>query len=246
MATTKIVGGTVAQDRPFMAGLVESGMDSIFCGGTFIAPDVVMTAAHCVVDGWDGLRVSGGTRFSDGLSTSVTAEATNVVVHEHYDADKSDNDIALIFLNKDDLGNFGGRVQTAVPSSDAALPEKAGTAIAVGWGVEHEGDWNLPHELREVSLPIIDQATCNSAGGDYASDVTAHQVCAGDFANGGIDTCQGDSGGPLLVQKNGKAEVIGITSWGEGCAEQGKPGVYTRVATYKPWIDGQLAKVAHQ
>ncbi len=231
---SKIVGGEIAQDRPFMAGLVERSTDYAFCGGTFISETVVMTAAHCVADGWQGMRVAGGHRLNKDLTNDKTVTATDVVVHEHYDANTNDNDIALVFLKSEELGRLGGRVKPAHNSDVLDLPETAHNAIVSGWGSISSGG-TYPDELREVTVPIITNAQCKSAGG-YYDDVNEREVCAGDWDQGGIDSCQGDSGGPLFVEKDGKVEVIGIVSWGEGCADKKKPGVYSRVASHKEWI----------
>ena len=239
-SSTKIVGGQVAQDRPFMAALVGKDTDFAFCDGTFIAPGVVLTAAHCVVGGTVGMRIAGGHRLNTGLTADKTAAVTAVVHHKDYNPNTNDNDVAMVFLKTTDLSRFGDRVHPAATSLETGLPESVGSATVAGWGAQSEGGNDYPDELREVTVPVVPRALCNSAGGGYAS-VTERQICAGDFAHGGIDSCQGDSGGPLFVERNNKVEVIGVVSWGNGCAEAHKPGVYTRVAAFQSWITQQIA-----
>jgi secreted trypsin-like serine protease len=242
-SSPKIIGGELAKDRPFMAALVDRFGDSGFCGGTFIKPDVVLTAAHCVADGWTGVRVAGGTQLNTGLTSSHTAAISKVVVHESYSDRTHDNDLALIWLKQADLARFGGKVHPIDYGTDLTAPEQAGKAIVSGWGTTAAGEDSYPDELREVTVPIIDKAKCISAGGEYKY-VTERQVCAGDWDHGGIDSCQGDSGGPLFLETADATPVdtiVGIVSWGEGCADKKKPGVYTRVASYKSWIEGKLA-----
>lgn len=238
---TKIVGGTIAKDRPFMAGLVDRWSDYAFCGGTFISEKVVMTAAHCLADGWSGLRVAGGHRLNKDLSNDKTVTATDVVVHADYDAETNDNDIALVFLKESELSRYQGKVKTAHNNDDLTLPENTPAgAIVSGWGSLSSGG-NYPDELREVTVPFITNEKCKTAG-EYYEDVTERQVCAGDWDQGAIDSCQGDSGGPLFIEKDGKTEVVGIVSWGIGCADKKKPGVYTRVASFTTWIKDQIAQ----
>jgi len=91
-------------------------------------------------------------------------------------------------------------------------------------GTLSSGGSSLPTNLLQVDVPIVSRATCNSNYGSGA--ITTNMICAG-LTQGGKDSCQGDSGGPI-VDKSSRA-LIGLVSWGEGCAAAGKPGVYTRV-----------------
>ncbi len=104
----------------------------------------------------------------------------------------------------------------------------------VGWGATEEGG-DPPDRLQEAQVPITTDAYCAGAYSDFDP---ATMVCAG-FPQGGVDTCQGDSGGPMFGRTTaGALRVVGTTSFGEGCARPGKPGVYGRVAddTLRPWI----------
>lgn len=233
-----IVGGNKAPARPFMAGLIRAGTSRSFCGGTFVEPDVVLTAAHCVASRPKGLRVAGGHRQNRDLTPDRTVPVDSIVVHEDYDPTTNANDIALLFLSAQQEERSFGSVRPAQISASATLPEAAGAARVAGWGVTSFGGEGA-EELLEVQVPIIGVDTCKSAGGPYAS-VGDTQICAGDFENGGKDSCQGDSGGPLFVERSGGVQVIGVVSWGEGCASAHKPGVYTRVASFKGWMADAL------
>lgn len=109
-------------------------------------------------------------------------------------------------------------------------------ATIIGWGTtSFEGDES--DVLLEAQVPIISDAQCAGAyGGDFDA---ATMVCAYD---GTHDTCQGDSGGPLLVPDGSELVLAGITSWGVGCADEGNPGVYTRVGepALNAWIAARL------
>ena len=108
----------------------------------------------------------------------------------------------------------------------------------VGWGVTEEGG-EAPDVLQEANVPITTDAYCANAYDSSFDPET--MVCAG-FPQGGVDTCQGDSGGPMFGTSNaGGLRVVGSTSWGEGCARPGKPGVYARVADapLREWIRSQ-------
>ena len=104
----------------------------------------------------------------------------------------------------------------------------------VGWGATEEGG-DVPDNLQEARVPITTDQYCAGAYSDFDAQT---MVCAG-FPQGGVDTCQGDSGGPMFGKTSaGALRVVGTTSFGEGCARPGRPGVYGRVAddTLRPWI----------
>ena len=92
--------------------------------------------------------------------------------------------------------------------------------------------------LREVKVTVVGHDRCNelflSAGSD--EELTDVFICAGDEEEGGRDACDGDSGGPLVIKTNGRWTLAGLVSWGDGCGEVGKLGVYTNVAKFVPWI----------
>jgi secreted trypsin-like serine protease len=128
---------------------------------------------------------------------------------------------------------------TMAPTQVAGAGERsiwtAGTLeTIVGWGATQEGG-DLPDNLQEARVPVTTDAYCAGAYSDFDPQT---MVCAG-FPKGGVDTCQGDSGGPMFGKTSaGELRVVGTTSFGEGCARPGRPGVYARVAddTLRPWI----------
>ncbi|XP_068515381.1 transmembrane protease serine 5 isoform X2 [Anas acuta] len=92
----------------------------------------------------------------------------------------------------------------------------------------------LTETLKEALVPLISTRRCNSSC-MYEGELTARMLCAG-YPQGKIDACQGDSGGPLVCQDNLTWRLVGVVSWGQGCAEPNHPGVYTNVAQLLPWI----------
>jgi trypsin len=126
----------------------------------------------------------------------------------------------------------------------------AGSSVDIsGWGTTKKCTANCgstSDSLMAATTHIVDDATCSL---DYGSDFdSTTMVCAGEPA-GGVDTCAGDSGGPLQASLGGGAYVlVGVTGWGDGCAQAGAPGVYTRVAgpTMRPLIESDIAALEQQ
>ena len=106
----------------------------------------------------------------------------------------------------------------------------------MGWGKTRESRLHGTTTLREAAVPLVADQACQSA---FQFDITENQMCAG-YKRGGIDACAGDSGGPLMCKKeeNGVSRwfVYGVTSFGEGCGDRGKYGIYTKVSKFSDWI----------
>ena len=93
-----------------------------------------------------------------------------------------------------------------------------------------------PDTCQYVQVPAVTNTACNKA---YGGGITESMICAG-YPEGGKDACQGDSGGPFVCNKDGKAIIAGVVSWGNGCALQGYPGVYSRTTHVLNWIKAQM------
>lgn len=236
----RIIGGEPAPVGiyPWIASISLAGAaprDGHFCGGAFIAPDWVITAAHCVYkDAANKIQVLGNT---NSLSEGGTIYPVDrVIIHEKYDADTSDYDVALLRVSK----RFSARTIPLLAAAESErLAEPGGLGVVAGWGMTAEGT-EVADALRHVTVQIHSNKVCNGLA-SYSGAVTDQMLCAG-FAQGGKDSCQGDSGGPLIVSdRNGSFYQAGIVSWGEGCGRLNKFGVYTRVSSIQPWVADRLA-----
>ena len=249
--TAKIVGGIMAPAGkfPFQTALIVAatpeGREHFgqFCGGSLIAQDWVLTAAHCVpdteaneVDVYVGSSVlpSGGP--NPGSAGGVRSAVDAIIVHEAYDPATSDNDIALLHVT----GPIPSDLRTAVaatPAHDKQFVFPLGDAVVIGWGATTEGGGTTP-QLMRVWVDIQDSELCEANYKEVIPnlEITDNMLCAG-LPEGGQDSCQGDSGGFLGAPLgNGDYVQLGVVSFGVGCARPKLFGVYTRVANYADWI----------
>lgn len=231
-----IVGGEVAAqgEFPFIASL--HGRSGHFCGGTLIAKNWVLTAAHCVKGG-SIAKVYIGLHSQKALSSGEVFTAAKVIAHSEYNAQKTDYDYALIKLSGDSKA-----VPALVNDEEIKIPVSADegviNTVVAGWGVVKESSYSLPDLLQKVTVPLVDQETCNKS---YKGNITNRMICAG-LAAGGKDSCQGDSGGPLVIKnEDGSVNLVGVVSWGEGCARANKYGVYSKVNEVTSWIETQMS-----
>ncbi|KAM6964909.1 plasminogen-like [Aplochiton taeniatus] len=225
--TDRIVGGCVSVPGswPWQISLrANSGRH--FCGGTLIAPEWVVTAAHCLKRDWMPFKVLLGIHSTDGDDPSKQERNLQNLIIEPNGAD-----IALLKLESPALVS-DMVMPVCMPEKDAVVP--GGTeCFATGWGKTHgtggEG------QLKQAAVPVVDRDVCNTPS--YLNgQVQDYDMCAGK-PEGGTDSCQGDSGGPLVCYAQNRYVLQGVTSWGLGCGHAMKPGVYARVSKFVDWIE---------
>ena len=247
-----VVGGVDVdiEEYPWQIALSSSPNGGGFCGGSIIADSWVLTAAHCVNGvSPNNLFIRGGTS-SSFASGGGSYSVKQIIVHPSYNNPVSmAYDFALVEI--DDQFIFSEQVAKIDLINQAELlagAESPGVRSTItGWGTTSSGG-SLASVLQMAVASIVSNAVaCGSAvdangdSGDYScSSLHASMICAGDLIDGGEDACQGDSGGPLAVRSpiDNRWLLIGVTSWGYGCADVNYPGVWSRVSSVIDWIDG--------
>lgn len=242
----KIVNGIPASisDFPWQVSLgiswIADEYRAHFCGGSVYSATWIVTAAHCVVrTSARDIIVTAGT---DQLGkNSVRRNVRRIIVKSDYAAKTHDNDIALLELTSPLPLDDAKRIKpiALLSSSEDQLGLKEGVSLSVsGWGATQSGG-DAVRKLQFAAVPVVATKSCNRALA-YDGQVTNNMICAGKMT-GGTDSCQGDSGGPLALEPSTNPRLAGIVSWGEGCAQPNKVGVYTRVANYISWISACTA-----
>jgi secreted trypsin-like serine protease len=243
-----VVGGQNAtRPYPNMAVLRYDG--DFICGASLVAPQIVLTAAHCVV-GDDGKAVApshlsfilGRSRI-DGPG-GETIGAARVEVHERYEDPKpASHDVALVTLARP--ATTASPIPLADPDRDRARWAPGTRAIVTGWGTRAFGDVlgvTTTNDLQEVEVPIVADPDCARSYAITDEFDAATMVCAGELT-GLKDSCQGDSGGPLMVGDGaGGLLQAGVVSFGTGCGYPTQYGVYARVGDrdLHDWIAARL------
>nr|XP_037841351.1 chymotrypsin-C [Chlorocebus sabaeus] len=237
--SARVVGGETAQPHswPWQISLqyLENNRWWHTCGGTLIASNFVLTAAHCISNNRI-YRVALGKHNLEveDEEGSLFVGVDTIYVHKNWSYDLAINDIALIKLAEH--VELSDTIQVAcLPEKDSLLPNDY-PCYVTGWG-RLWTNGPIADELQQGLQRVVDHATCSRIDW-WGFRVRKTMVCAG--GDGVISACNGDSGGPLNCQlENGSWEVFGIVSFGssQGCNTRKKPVVYTRVSAYIDWIN---------
>ncbi|XP_060901471.1 vitamin K-dependent protein C [Labrus mixtus] len=230
-----MVGGEVGKkgESPWQV-LLLNALGQFHCGGVLIDESWVLTAAHCLKNNFRfRVRLGDYERFRDE-GTEITLRVLKTFKHPDYDSNTVDNDIALM------------RLETPAQFSEYILPvclpgramaERVlhlnGTlTVVTGWGKDSLDSIHFSSALNVIKVPLVDHDICAR---HMTNNVTNNVLCAGNLGQK-TDACEGDSGGPMVTLYRDTWFLIGLVSWGEGCGQIDKLGIYTKVSTYNEWI----------
>ncbi|XP_067853473.1 transmembrane protease serine 9-like [Heptranchias perlo] len=235
----EIIGGRDVKSGSgsYMAS-IQSANEHV-CGGTLIHAQWVLTSANCAVYFFKGgiNRVVLGAHALEKKKGSQEFKVIDPKPHPEYDRNTEQNNLALLRLDRAAKLNKFVKV-FSLPKSTKYI--KNGTTCTVlGWGQTDVDDNDPSDTLKELSVIVISQHTCNSKNYyNHQPVITDDMICAGDN-KGRARTCAGDAGGPLIC-KNGflkKKQLSGIAGFEKGCDVVNKPGIYTRLSNnYLKWI----------
>ncbi|CAI5730994.1 unnamed protein product [Hyaloperonospora brassicae] len=222
---SRIFGGEEAEikDHPYVASVRIDGVT--VCAATLIAPQYLVTTAHCIKTDEVDMTASFDSEYSFGEDGEIV-RIVKGFKHPMYNRRKHLYDVGLF------------KLETAVTQKPATLPaadgsdEQVGTvATVLGWGQTEES--SAVFTLQQVDIPIISLAKCNRFEA-YTDLLTKEMLCAGEGK--GKSSCRGDAGGPLVVDD----VLVGFVSWtGDNCGKE--PGVYTRVSSVLDYINDVVA-----
>ncbi|XP_046473613.1 uncharacterized protein [Neodiprion pinetum] len=238
---SRIVGGgsSAAGSWPWQVALYKEG--GYQCGGALVNDMWIISAAHCFYhtqsEYWVA-RIGTTRRGSFASPHEQLIHVNRIILHPDYIDIGFINDISLLKLERPVV--FSDYVRpVCLPKTE---PKGGEICKVTGWGQLFELGRVFPDTLQEVELPVMSTDECRRRTLFLPLyKITSGMLCAG-LKDGGRDACLGDSGGPLVCpESNNKYTLQGITSNGYGCARPGRPGIYTKVHSYVPWIEGVMA-----
>ncbi|KAM3931313.1 serine protease 56 [Leptodactylus fuscus] len=237
----RIVGGSITSPGswPWLVNIRFNG--ELMCGGVLLGDVWVLTAAHCFNGNVNELHwtvVVGQYNLKKEENGQKVYQVNRIIIHPKFNQKTFNNDLALVELTSSVVASARA-IPVCLPAVPAD-PAPGTNCYIAGWGSLYE-DGPPSDVIMEAHVPVLSQESCK---GTLGKDMLTNTMFCAGYLTGGIDSCQGDSGGPLTCQDPSSKQYViyGITSWGDGCGERGKPGVYTRVTAFIDWIRNQMMK----
>ncbi|XP_065169495.1 trypsin-1-like [Atheta coriaria] len=224
----RIVGGENVDITEYPHQISLQYYGSHICGGSIIGDKWVVTAAHCT----DGSSASSLSILAGVTNLNDNGQQINVrAIHQNPDFSMSNLDSDVSVLELSSAISLGSNAQPITLASDGSDPAEGTDVICTGWGATSEGGWGSD-DLKGVKVQIVGRDRCSDQYG--SGMISERMICAG-VDKGGKDACQGDSGGPLVAD----GKLVGIVSWGYGCARPDYAGVYSNVGALRSYIKEQ-------
>ncbi|EJK57647.1 trypsin-like serine protease, partial [Thalassiosira oceanica] len=245
----RIIGGDVSVEGRYPYAVSIQDDISHYCGGSLVAPDIVLSAAHCKTDdATEGVKVVVGRHNLEDEGDGEVIGASLELSHPDYDFQTTDNDYMIVVLERAVEADVD-----LVQISPDVVPVDAAVTV-MGWG-----DTNIDLDISELAIELmetevrtISNEECDASNGtltdslgsydeNYHQQITGNMLCA-ENEHRATDSCQGDSGGPLVIRTAvGEPDLqVGVVSWGVGCAHDAFPGVYARVSEKYEWIRAEV------
>uniref|UniRef100_A0A8C7U9V9 Transmembrane serine protease 3a n=1 Tax=Oncorhynchus mykiss TaxID=8022 RepID=A0A8C7U9V9_ONCMY len=229
--SSRIVGGNVSALGQFPWQVSLHFQSEHLCGGSVVADSWILTAAHCVYGfAFPSLWAVHVGLTEQPVNGAQALAVQKIIYHGRYRPKALDYDIALM-----KLGPLCLVEPICLPNFGEDFEDGTMCWIS-GWGATSDGG-DASDSLLSARVPLISSKACSTPG-VYQGYISPGMICAG-YLEGGTDSCQGDSGGPLACEDS-VWKLVGATSWGQGCADRNKPGVYTRVTQSLKWIHQQM------
>ncbi|KAL7541540.1 hypothetical protein ACHAXR_011698 [Thalassiosira sp. AJA248-18] len=248
----RIIGGspTPTNRFPYAASLLNTETLTHVCGGTLIAPDIVLTAGHCSTF-FESVQVGLHNKTSTNNNNNNTNTTfDHLVVETHIAHDKYSN----VIMNDFAIAKLYGTssVQPVRINNRRNVPIVDQSLTVMGWGITTEGESTTQSDvLNSVQVSSLSNGECETSSGEYEGEIVSYEgyivnnmMCAWSVDK---DACQGDSGGPLILSTGNEAGgdvQVGVVSWGLGCALDAFPGVYARISAEYDWIRSEVCRLS--
>ena len=231
----RIVGGKNAEiiNHPWQVYMKSI---NVSCSGSIINKNWILFAAHCAkgLNSFAGFWTvyAGVASRKEFFISAQRSTGVQLIKHNSFNPKTFENDIALLYIEPS--LDFNDQVRPiCLPPKDAYIETNLICEIS-GWGLTSEKG-SPATILQSAKVRILNRNICRLPTW-LNKNLKNDMLCAGTYF-GTIDACNGDSGGPLACLIDGRKHILGVASWGVGCARFTKPGAYTKVSSYTKWIE---------